>query len=471
MRKVEMEKQRVSKALILNLVSEGVNKLVPLVIFVVVAKRLGVESFGFSQYGITLFELSFPLIILGYNHYGAVLMGRHADNPSYQNQLFSDFLALKLAQALGVWILALGVTHSFRAFYPYQSLALAGGVIFLLAAIDVRWLYLSKQKLGEWALFSTFGKIIGLMLILYWVQGPDDAVLFAFLYLIMGFMVNGWGFLKSLALVKLVKPKWTRMVQLFWSSRSFGILLVTLIVMERVDMNLIQLWFGDRELGLYGASNRVCHSLLQLLFAISSVFYGEIIANHTKDGLTRSLGWSLWAILCILVPVALGVFFVSSELMGVLLGAEYKPAGPLLAVMVQGVLAQVVCTTVGAELLAVKNQLKKAILGFLGGIFLMGGLGQLAMTVAGPELIHLAVAMVVAKYGVAGLMIFFARNELGSLPWRRWFEPILAGGVMALGLFFWQPEGLLATLGLGAGLYGVALGVLGRKTFLRLLAR
>ncbi len=61
-----MHKKRLSIAVLSGLIVETLNKIVPLVIMFVAQKRLGMESFGFALFGVSIIEMAVNFVNLGF---------------------------------------------------------------------------------------------------------------------------------------------------------------------------------------------------------------------------------------------------------------------------------------------------------------------------------------------------------------------------------------------------------------------
>ena len=73
---MNLDKRRLVQSLATGLLSEAVNKLVPILILVFVVRRLGADHFGFAQFSFWLIDVGIIFIVFGYHHWAAIRIGK-----------------------------------------------------------------------------------------------------------------------------------------------------------------------------------------------------------------------------------------------------------------------------------------------------------------------------------------------------------------------------------------------------------
>jgi O-antigen/teichoic acid export membrane protein len=120
----------------------------------------------------------------------------------------------------------------------------------------------------------------------------------------------------------------------------FGCLMVGFALYYRVDMIMLEWLRGPQEVGLYAAAYRFLDAVMLLAASLGGPFFprfSNLIASN--PGKVRELLEAMWRPLFALgLPLSLGVFLVSDQLVLVLFGREFAGAGRLTAVLIWGTL-------------------------------------------------------------------------------------------------------------------------------------
>ena len=109
-----MNKERIVRTVAFAIVVEFINKIFPLFIVFYVIRNLGKAAFGYAQFGIAMMEISLPFIILGYNVFGSIQVGKFRDQPERLGDVIGSIMSLKVIHGLvvlAVLALKIGRAH------------------------------------------------------------------------------------------------------------------------------------------------------------------------------------------------------------------------------------------------------------------------------------------------------------------------------------------------------------------------
>lgn len=255
-----IHKKRLTITLAASLSVEALSKIVPLLTLYFAQKRLGVTAFGFAQFGIAVIEMAIPFITFGYNNYGSVLLGQMQGQPQAIKALIGRIVCAKLLHFFLVSSALLAFVFYSPAYHEYFQLILALSFMLFLSATELLWLSIGVQKYAYVSLYSAIGKILSLVLIIFYVHSSADAILFAALVFLANAVVNlgtmGYGLMHF----GMAMPQWRDIKDLFKASREFAAIAVLMIFLDRIDMFVVEYLFGDHELGFYAAASRLNHA-------------------------------------------------------------------------------------------------------------------------------------------------------------------------------------------------------------------
>jgi len=164
-----LARRRIGTAILSGLVTEVVNKIVPFLVLHLAMSRVGVESFGYGQYILTLVDFANLAVILGYQNYAAVALARFSDNPAKMGAALTTFLLIKISHALVV---------SLCLFSPLVALPEHSAWILVIGAIssslDLSPLLMVEKRLVLLNHAAIVGKLLNLCGMWWFVHTPDD---------------------------------------------------------------------------------------------------------------------------------------------------------------------------------------------------------------------------------------------------------------------------------------------------------
>lgn len=345
-------KQRMTQAAVVSVVAEIFNKIVPIVIFAWVAHRLGVSAFGRAQAGISWIEACVPWVVFGYHVAGALAIGREAEDPVRAGQAVGAISILKLGHAL-LALLCLGVAAQVGAIEaPVAGL----GLFLLISALDVSYLWVSRQQVLRLAFWTTAGKAPALVGTLLWVREPKDLWVFAGLHFFANAVVSiaSWHGLVGLPLrlppSRVLVDLWRRSV-----GPAAGVLALGLL--ERIDMLLASSVLGEESLGSYAGAYRLVASAGQVLTALALVFFSEGVRLAPASS-------EFWRVIWVSARTMLGVAFAglgvgllgADTLVPWILGQEFEGAIPCFKVLVWLLPINALVLVIGSQVLMVQGR-------------------------------------------------------------------------------------------------------------------
>jgi len=438
-------KKRISITLLSNVSAELVGKAAPVAMLFLAQKRLGVASFGFSQVGITLIEMSVPFIVFGYSQYGAIELGKRAEGRE-QGELISTLVSLRLLHATIALLILFGCCYGLPKYRPHLGLIFAVSGVLFLAAIDLLWMLIAKQRMAIFSVFSIIAKTSCITCAYFWVQGPQDAIWYAICTLWIG---NGIIYLGAFAYYA-PQIQWTRprhLWKIFTQVKGFACVAIWLIWMDRIDLLIVKDQLGLIPAGLYATASRMNQALLQLIWTLSWVFFSEMVGLQAKQDLSKHLHAATFVISACLAPILVGIFFFSSDLLRLIGGPFDEQVASTLSILVIGSTGTAGILLFGQQVLQLRDSVGKMLIAL--GVGLTCTLLYLWVFLPhGGGLQTVAQAQAVGKWVAMGMMIYWARPFVDRLPWLECVRCIIPALIMGGGLLLCPTK----TLGLRASL-------------------
>jgi O-antigen/teichoic acid export membrane protein len=463
-----VSRRRLSITVAIGLTVEVLNKIIPLAAIHIAQERIGIEGFGFAQFGISVYEILIPFITFGYNYFGIIEMGRNQDAGSRIKSLISRIIAAKLAHALIIFVLLFSVVGSVEHYRPYGVLLLVNSFVLLFSATDLMWVLIGIQRMMWVSIITGVGRFLGLILIYWLVQSPNDSVLYAALSLGSNGLISIASTVIGIRMFGLGRFNLGGIRSMLVKSFPYAMVLALILFYDRVDIILSEILFDLKSVGVYSGSARISLGITQIAYVIITIFFSEAVIVKDRDRLTRHLELGMWSLLGVALPAAVGSWFCNSQLLTFVLGPAFSEAGSLLSFQltasVFGLIASVLCFQVlmirekeshAAAILAVG-----LVVGTATALFLSRPLG----------LIGVALGMVAGKALMALLAAVASRPMIDRYPFRYSARVIIPVALMAVVLAAVGLQGALGTIALGGLTYAAALYLFNRALLTQVIA-
>ncbi|HHT9119330.1 MAG TPA: flippase [Candidatus Hypogeohydataceae bacterium YC41] len=422
------------------------------------AQELGPAGFGIIGFTGALCGYFSLAVYAGFDQIGAREVARR---PHEASAIATSVILVRLALAF-VALAAIATVACFLDKPPTVKLTLVlTGLLFFSLALDTSWVYKGLELNRPVGLALVLGQVLYVGTLLLVVRGPGDVMLVP-LAQFLGEM--GAALLLAVSLFHLVhlgeiKLNLREGLRILRSSGSLTILRVLRTLIFTFDVVLLGFLLGEREVGLYTASYRVCF----LLLAISTTIHISYL-----PGLTRALDQSIRQVSdlavrsvelssVISIPMIVGGMILAGPLLTTLFGPEYLEAVAPFRLLLLSIGFIFIFGAIH-NILLVCNRMKVE----MWIVAAAAGLNIVLNLILIPRygLVGAAFATVLAE-GLNLLMGLLAIYEIGiRLDLRPVLRPLLAAGMMGAGLLaLGLGQGLALCLGEGFIIYVLALAV------------
>ena len=310
--------------------------IVGLFVGIWVARYLGPEQFGLLSYAMSFVGLFTAIATLGLD---GIVVRELVKYESRRDELIGTAFWLKLFGAFTVLVI-LAIAINFTSNDTYTNtlvFIIASATIF--QSFNVVDMYFQSKVMSKYVVYANIislliSSIIKVVLILNeapliafaWVVLFDSFVLacgLLYFYLHSQLSLKLWKFKQNVA-ISLLKDSWPLILS--------G---AVLMIQARIDQVMIKEMIGSVEVGYYGVAMRLIEALAFIAVILKSSLYPSIqnAKNHSVELYQdRLLNFYRLNFLLFLV-VAIPIFIFAEQIVVLLFGIDYKPAGILLALM------------------------------------------------------------------------------------------------------------------------------------------
>lgn len=329
-------KSRVPLNAILLSSAQFVRTAVGFLFFLFLARRLGPDDFGKYMFAFSLAEIFSILGDIGLHEYTIREISRR---PEILRERMAGILVLKtiLSSSSAIIMIALlpllGKDHS-------TSMAVAA---FALAQIGYSWFYTStiaysaRQDMHiqailwfmEKALFAGAG-----VLVIFAGRGFVAVALSNTVVQFLGGALAIWIAWRKYGpwLTNLERDKWSFYLK---SALPFGLIVAFYLVYFRIDSVMISFFRGDFEVGQYGSAYNLVSALMFLPAGLVAALFPRLAGayNSPEDNLDGPFQRAARWLLALSLPMAVGIWLLSEQLVLALLGDTYLPSVKALSIL------------------------------------------------------------------------------------------------------------------------------------------
>lgn len=435
-------KSRVPLNAILLSSSQFLRAAIGFLFFLFLARELGPDDYGKYMFAFALAEIFSVLGDFGLHEYMIRELSR---DPQKLRGRLTGILGLKTVLSSLSALIMVALLPLFG-----KDLATSAAVVaFAIAQIGYSWFYAStiaysvKQDLHIQAILWLLEKV------LFALAGV--AVLVAGLGFVAVALSNTFVQLAGGALaVWIVWRRYGPFARAFlrhdWlaylrASLPFGLIVAFFLVYYRIDTVMISFFRGDAEVGQYNAAYNLVATLMFIPSGLVAAMFPKLAGSYrsSDDNLDPPFQKASRWLLVFSLPMAVGGWLLSDQLIDWLLDATYLPAASALTVLAWALPVWFITFLQGNFLTIIERQKAVAVVGFinmLANVVLnlliiprYGFTGAAATTLA-TELIGMiqmlyllrknislrnlgaSVALVAVLTGMMGLLVFLLRNRL-----------------------------------------------------------
>lgn len=324
------------KNILLLLLMQGANYLIPLVTFPYLTRVLGVSQFGVYAFILTLSQYFFLVTDFGFNLSASKRIAQANGNKKIISEVYWATLSAKFIIGM-LCALVVVVIYFFNIDNPDYN-----GVIFIIFTIvgsvfTPIWFFQGVEKISSLTLTNILSRAAAIPLIFLLVKSADDTNLAV---LVQGFVALLAAAISQVLVYRLgfiTKIKITTAAIFSQLKDSFPLFISTIAISlytmsTPVILNLVS---NSYEIGLYGSADRLRGALIGLFLVVGSAIYPRINSLFATDkvAMYQLLSKIIIAKCCFALTIIAGVWLFAPQLVAVLLGAKFVAAADVLKVM------------------------------------------------------------------------------------------------------------------------------------------
>jgi O-antigen/teichoic acid export membrane protein len=423
--------------------------------------RLGLEAFGTAQFGIAFVETCIPRVAFGYRIYGSLEVGANRDRPEAVGSAVSSVMTLRFLHLVAsLAIIALLIAQP--AYAGKRAVIAAVSFLLLAAAIETDFVHYGSQTVGVRNVLSMIAKVASMAGVVAFVRAPGDLVLYAVLSCSFALVLAAQSLVYNLRRITWVTPQLGRLKTAFRAALPHAVYIILMTLSDRFDVLLAEHFFGDRGTGLYAGQVRLMQSVSTAIGALGIVFFSESLATPAGEAYERRIAQSLWVLVAVVAPVAVGAQFAGSGILDLMYGADVASYAVVLRWLAWGALCQAGIHVFGTQVLLIRGRV--AALNCILGAAILGGAALAWLAGAhGLGLGGIAAGSFACKVTAAFFCILLGSRLLSAFPWRELAGALLPAALMGGVLALAGPQSIWIEIAIGVVVYGAAFVICNRR--------
>lgn len=322
----EAKKKSLAGNAILNVVRTIVTYAFPLISFMYGSRLFGTDGMGqvqFSQSFVAYFVL---LAMLGIEKYGIREASKVRTNKQKLSKLSQELLIINGCSVLISYLLLFLLMALVPKLETYYVLLLINSLTIGLTALGMNWLYVAVEDYFFVMIRNVIVNAIALVCLFLFVHSPDDLAPFV---LIQTLAATGANILNIIHARVYISFRPCKKYSLFPHLKPILIVFLMTLFIEvytHLDATMLGFLSGNDSTGLYSAAHKVCGMVIAVITAAALVMMPRMsvyAASGDKEGVKKLSIDSIHFILLLSVPCAVGVFFLSENLIILFSGTAF----------------------------------------------------------------------------------------------------------------------------------------------------
>jgi len=434
---------------------ELTTKLLPLVTFPWVVRALGPSGYGKVGFALAVSGMFGLLAAPGFYSYGIREVAR---KPERSNEIAQELVGARITFAACSYLALVAFTFTLA---PHDSatrvLLLLSGLSFLVAPLDLRWLFVGMSRMWGMALAGIAGQLAYAALLLGFVRGPADGWIIPSAATVAALIS---AFLMLRRAVRQFHISWPAFAPERWAAflpicLTLGLASMMSLVYDQIDTIMLRYLRTEQEVGIYVASYRLMTISMSFLPVLGQVFF-PLLSGSTKDAKSEKthMQWLGNATVALALPIATGGFLLAGPITYFLLGAKYNGAEVLVRWLMLNLITAPMASFLSSRLVTHRRERK-----YLASVGIGAAFNVILNLIFIPQFGAIAAVWTTivsqAMVGLAGL--HFSRDLVWPNLWRPFAVASLASGIMAIGIVGLRRVGhvhVIVMIAAGAALYG-----------------
>lgn len=316
--------------IVLNVVKTFSTAFFPLVTFMYVTRIFGVDGYGKISFSKTYVNYFMLFAMLGVENYGAREAARARDSKEKFSNTIYEIIVVNLISMVLCYVVLFISIGSIRRLRDYSTLIILFSIEIFFQVVGVEWVNVALENYKYITIRTVCFQVAALVATILLVHSYNDI----FIFIIIQVMAIALTSILNITNVsKYVNPPQgievkgiiNRIIPILF----FFLITASVSIFRQLDTLMLGFMKDDMAVGFYSAGDKMSAMISRVVASISAVllprlsYYSE---NRDKRIIYDVVNKTGALILMIAIPVAVGVLFLSNEIVEIFSGKDFANA-------------------------------------------------------------------------------------------------------------------------------------------------
>ena len=362
-----MKEKKLKINVFLNVFKTIMNMCFPLITFPYVSRIIKAENYGKINFASSIISYFLLIAALGISTYAIREGGKIRNDKEKFNKFACEVFTINIIFTIISYALLLILYILWSKLHLYTHLLLIQSLTIIFTTLGVEWIYSIYEDYLYITIRSILFQVLSIVLMFIFVKDINDYIIYASIMVLANVGSNIFNFIHSrkycnIHLTKQInyKKHIIPMLILFFSN-------VTITIYANSDITILNIFKNDFAVGIYSVSVKIYAILKQLVSAVFIVIMPRLsfyIANYKEKYTLLLKKLNTW-IFVLSIPIIIGTFVLSSEIIILLSGKEYILASSTLRILSISLIFSALATMYGNGILLLERREKTILISTL----------------------------------------------------------------------------------------------------------
>lgn len=324
----------IKKNFALNTLYQVFFMITPFITAPYTSRVLGVEGVGVFSYVQSIQSYFMLFAALGTVSYGKREIARNRDDVEKRSRIFWEIEILSVITtfaAVVVWFAWILINSQYRVFYLIMSLNV------ISVALDISWLYLGLEKIGNMVSMNSIFRILGIVSLFIFVKDESDLGIYILILAISHVLANLGMWIYLPKYIHVVKVQWKNIANHFKETLVYFVPTIATSIYTVLDKTLIGLiTHSASQNGYYEQAVKIIQMSKTLTFTSLNGIMGArmafLFAQNKNEEIKERIKVSIDYIMFMGIGICFGIFAVANQFVPIFFGEGYEYVSLLLKV-------------------------------------------------------------------------------------------------------------------------------------------
>lgn len=321
-----MKKKSIGINSIIYILKIFITLLVPMITFPYASRILGTDGIGKVNFSVSIVNYFVLLAGLGIQTYAIRECSKYRERKDELQEKASEIFSINIYSTIVSWICYIIFILNSSKMNNYRDILVILGIMILVNPFSMEWIYNVFEEFIYITVRTIIVQIIAVLYLVIFVDTKEDILQYAFFTVCP---VIGSNFLNFFHAKKYIRIRLVWNKELLKHMKPICILFasaVTCTIYLNSDMTMLGIYGTDDKVGFYTAATKLYTMIRNILFVIITVSlprFNFFLNNERREEFICLYKRLFNILLYIIVPVSVGTFWVSNELILLLCGSDY----------------------------------------------------------------------------------------------------------------------------------------------------